>query len=518
MTTETGCRHLIPILGDQLTPSISSLRGADRDLDRILMVEVREEATYVRHHKKKIAFLFSAMRHFAQELREDGWQVDYVKLDDDANTGSFRAEVARACAKTEPGMVVVTEPGEWRVREDIASWQSLTGVPVETREDTRFIVSQAGFRVWAAGRKQLRMEHFYREMRLKTGLLMDAGKPAGGKWNYDADNRKPARGDLFMPQPARWSPDEITREVIELVETRFADHIGTLEPFWFAVTRRDAEAAFDRFLEDALADFGTYQDAMLTGEKFLYHSVISAYLNAGLLDPLDLCRKVEAAWRQGRAPLNAAEGYIRQILGWREYVRGIYWLKMPDYAASNAFGASRQLPRFYWTGETDMRCLSEAIGQTIEEAYAHHIQRLMVTGNFALLAGIDPHEVHEWYLAVYADAYEWVELPNTVGMSQFADGGLLASKPYVSGGNYINKMSDHCATCSYDVRLKTEKGACPFNALYWDFLDRNHDVLKGNPRLGQPYATWNRMAPDKKQAYRESAAAFLGRLDRNERL
>ncbi|MEL7527529.1 MAG: cryptochrome/photolyase family protein [Pseudomonadota bacterium] len=518
MTTTTGCRHLILILGDQLSPSISSLRGADRDLDRILMVEVQEETTYVRHHKKKIAFVLSAMRHFAQELRDDGWQVDYVKLDEEANTGSFRGEIERACAVNGPERIVVTEPGEWRVRADMASWQAQTGVPVELREDTRFIVSEAGFRAWAAGRRQLRMEHFYREMRLKTGLLMEDGKPAGGKWNYDADNRKPARGDLFMPQPAHYSPDGITREVLELVGARFGDHIGTLEPFWFAVTRRDAEAAFDRFLDEALTDFGTYQDAMLTGEKFLYHSVISTYLNAGLLDPLDLCRKVEAAWREGKAPLNAAEGYIRQILGWREYVRGIYWLKMPDYAAANAFGASRPLPGFFWTGETDMRCLSEAIGQTIGEAYAHHIQRLMITGNFALLAGIEPHEVHEWYLAVYSDAYEWVELPNTLGMSQFADGGLLASKPYVSSGNYINKMSDHCETCSYDVRRKTGENACPFNALYWDFLERNHDVLKGNPRLGQPYATWTRMAPDKQQGYRESAARFLQKLDRNERV
>lgn len=518
MTRNTGCRHLILILGDQLTPAISSLGGADRELDRILMVEVHEETTYVRHHKKKIAFLLSAMRHFAQELREDGWQVDYVQLDDGANTGSFRGEVARACAAWAPDTLVVTEPGEWRVRADMATWQAMTGVPLDLREDTRFLLSEAGFRAWATGRKQLRMEHFYREMRQKTGLLMEDGKPAGGKWNYDADNRKPARGDLFMPQPARFAPDDTTRAVLELVDARFGDHIGTLEPFWFAVTRRDAEAAFDAFLEEALAGFGTYQDAMLTGEKFLYHSVISAYLNAGLLDPLALCRKVEAAWRQGRAPLNAAEGYIRQILGWREYVRGIYWLKMPDYAASNALAASRPLPGFYWTGDTGMHCLSEAIGQTIEEAYAHHIQRLMITGNFALLAGVDPHQVHEWYLAVYADAYEWVELPNTIGMSQFADGGLLASKPYASSGNYINKMSDYCGTCSYDVRLKTGEKACPFNALYWAFLERNRDVLSGNPRLGQPYATWNRMAPDKQQAYRESAARFLEKLDRKERV
>lgn len=514
MRKNTGCRNLVLILGDQLTPSISSLRRADKALDRVLLVEVHDETTYVRHHKKKIAFILSAMRHFAEELRREGWQVDYVKLEDTANTGSFGGEVVRACEQLSPQKVLLTEPGEWRVLADAQSWQADLECPVEILEDTRFIATRAAFRAWATGRKQLRMEHFYRDMRQKTGLLMADGKPEGGKWNFDADNRKPARSDFFMPRPLQFEPDELTKDVLQLVERRFGDHIGDLYPFWFAVTRQDAETAFEAFLENALADFGTYQDAMLTGEKFLYHSVVSAYLNAGLLDPMDLCRKVEAAYRSGKAPLNAVEGFIRQILGWREYVRGIYWLKMPDYARSNVLGASRALPDFYWTGDTKMHCMAAAIGQTIEEAYAHHIQRLMVTGNFALLAGIDPHEVHEWYLAVYADAYEWVELPNTIGMSQFADGGLLASKPYMSSGNYINKMSDYCQNCAYDVREKTGSTACPFNALYWDFLDRNQDLLGNNPRLGQPYATWKRMDDRKKQDLRGSAASFLSQLDR----
>jgi deoxyribodipyrimidine photolyase-related protein len=323
---------------------------------------------------------------------------------------------------------------------------------------------------------------------------------------------RPARPDLFLPEPLRFEPDKITREVLDLVAGRFADHVGDLEPFWFAVTRGEAEAARDHFLKQALADFGTYQDAMLRGEKFLFHSVLSAYLNAGLLDPLDLCRRVEAAWREGRAPLNAAEGFIRQIIGWREYMRGIYWLKMPGYAAGNALQASSPLPDFYWTGRTRMRCLSEAIGQTLGEAYAHHIQRLMITGNFALLSGVEPRQVHEWYLAVYADAYEWVELPNTLGMSQFADGGLLGSKPYVSGGNYISKMSDYCGACAYDVGKRTGEDACPFNALYWNFLDRNRELLKGNPRLNRAYATWDRMDVDSRDALNRQAAGFRNRL------
>jgi len=512
MTVTSSCRNLILVLGDQLTPGLSSLKRADPARDRVLMVEVVEEATYVRHHKKKIAFLFSAMRHFAGELRAIGWTVDYVTLDAEGNSGSFKGEVERAVARHGPERIVVTEPGEWRVLEDMKGWADAFGLPVDIVTDSRFLCDLPAFRAWASGRKQLRMEHFYREMRRKTGLLMEGGDPVGGKWNFDADNRKPAKPDLFMPQPKRFDPDRITRDVLELVAERFPDHIGDLEPFWFAVTRAQAADAFDHFLAEALASFGTYQDAMLRGEKFLFHSVVSAYLNAGLLDPLALCRKVATAYTDGKAPLNAAEGFIRQILGWREYVRGIYWLKMPDYVSENALNATAKLPDFYWTGRTDMRCLSEAITQTIEEAYAHHIQRLMITGNFALLAGVDPAEVHDWYLAVYADAYEWVELPNTLGMSQFADGGLLGSKPYMSSGNYINKMSDYCSACAYDVRQRTGDDACPFNALYWDFLDRNEDVLRGNPRLGQAYATWDRMAANNRQACRQQAAGVLKRL------
>ena len=516
MKKEPRCHSLVLVLGDQLSPALSSLERANPASDRVLMVEVVAEATYVRHHKKKIAFVFSAMRHFAQELRQAGWTVDYVKLDDPGNTGSFGGEVARACARLAPQRLLVTEPGEWRVLEEIRAWRAALGVPVDILTDTRFFCQLSEFRTWAEGRRQLRMEHFYRDLRRRTGLLMDGEEPAGGKWNFDAANRRPAKPDLFLPRPKRFAPDGITRDVLSLVAERFAGHVGDLEPFWFAVTRRQAEAACDHFLKEALAGFGTYQDAMLSGQKFLFHSVLSAYLNAGLLDARTLCGKVEAAWRAGRAPLNAAEGFIRQILGWREYVRGIYWLKMPGYIKMNALGATRSLPDFYWTGKTRMHCLSEAVSQTLEEAYAHHIQRLMITGNFALLAGIDPHQVHEWYLTVYADAYEWVEAPNTLGMSQFADGGLLGSKPYMSGGNYINKMSDYCRACAYDVRGKTGEGACPFNALYWNFLDRHIKVLGGNPRLARPYAIWSSMPAEKRKALRASAAAFLQKLEGGE--
>ena len=505
-------QSLVLLLGDQLTPSLSSLAAAECGRGVVLMVEVVEEATYVRHHKKKIAFLFSAMRHFAEALRDQGWQVDYVRLDDPDNRGSFTGELERAIARHDPERVLATEPGEWRVRAAMESWSERFGLPVEILEDDRFLCSRAAFADWAEGRKQLRMEFFYREMRRKSGLLMDGEAPEGGRWNFDAENRKPAKTDLFMPKPAHSEPDEITREVLDLIAQRFPDHFGDLEPFWFAVTAEDAEAALEHFLQNALPSFGDYQDAMLADERFLYHSVLSLYINAGLLDPLEVCRRVEAEYRAGRAPLNAAEGFIRQIIGWREYVRGIYWLKMPDYVHENFFEAARPLPDFYWTAETEMACIRAAVSQTKEEAYAHHIQRLMVTGNFALLAGIDPKAVHEWYLAVYADAYEWVEAPNTLGMALFADGGLLGSKPYAASGNYINKMSDYCSGCAYDVKRKTGEGACPFNPLYWDFLARNEDRLRGNPRLAQIYRTWDRMADDKRADYRKSATTFLETL------
>jgi deoxyribodipyrimidine photolyase-related protein len=499
-------RNLILVLGDQLTPTLSSLRAGDPAQDRVLMVEAQEEATYVRHHKKKIAFLFSAMRHFAKELRAAGWQVDYVTLDDPVSQGSFAAQLAHCITALKPDQVIATEPGEWRVQ------QALIEASVTLLPDDRFICSTSEFASWAKGRKQLRMEYFYREMRRKTGLLMDGDQPEGGKWNFDSENRKPAEASLFMPRPKGFAPDAITQEVMALVEARFDNHFGDLQPFTYAVTRAGAEEALAHFVETALPNFGDYQDAMLTGEPFLYHSILAQYINCGLLDPLAVCRAVEAAYRSGRVPLNAAEGYIRQIIGWREYVRGIYWLKMPGYEKSNFFDHARALPDFYWTAETEMTCIKAAVTQTKEHAYAHHIQRLMITGNFAMLAGIDPHALHEWYLAVYVDAYEWVELPNTVGMSQFADGGLLASKPYAASGAYINRMSNYCGSCRYDVKQRTGPDACPFNALYWNFIARNRDLIKSNPRMAQMVRTWDKFADDEKARIEASAYATLAAL------
>lgn len=498
------------VLGDQLSPGLSSLRDG-QSADVILMAEVCEEATYVRHHKKKIAFLFAAMRHFAAELRAAGHDVRYVKLDDAGNTGSLRGEVARAL-EAMPGLsrVVVTKPGEWRLLADMETWRDLFPVPVELRDDTRFIVPLTEFFAWAKGRKQLRMEFFYRDVRRRTGLLMDGEEPAGGQWNFDHDNRKRLPKSLTPPPRYLPEPDGLTREVIDLVAARFPDHFGDLEPWVFATTRAGAEAARDHFIGEILAGFGDWQDAMAKGEPWMWHSLLSVYINCGLLDPMDVCCRAEAEWRAGRAPLNSVEGFIRQIIGWREYVRGIYWLKMPAYAQTNTLDAHRPLPDFYWTGETRMRCMAEAIAQTKRHAYAHHIQRLMVTGNFALIAGLDPARVNEWYLIVYADAYEWVELPNTHGMALHADGGLMASKPYAASGNYINKMSDYCASCVFDVTAKSGPKACPFNYLYWDFVARNRGKLAGNPRMALIYKALDRLDPDALDAMRTAAAAFLG--------
>lgn len=504
--------NLILVLGDQLSHALAALRAGDPARDRVLIVEVMAEATCVRHHKKKLVFIFAAMRHFAAELRDAGWTVDYVTLDDPENSGSFSGEVTRAAAQHRPQQLIMTAPGEWRVAEMVGTWESALGIPVTVLPDDRFICSTAEFASWAGGRKQLRMEYFYRDMRRNTGLLMQGDTPEGGKWNYDTENRKPASASLFMPQPFAVAPDALTQEVIAMVAQRFPDHFGDIMPFSFAVTRDGAQAALAHFITQALPSFGDYQDAMLAGEPFLYHAVIAQYLNIGLLGPLEACHAAEAAYHKGHAPLNAVEGFIRQIIGWREYIRGIYWLKMPDYAHVNFFNHQRALPDFYWTGETDMACLHDAISQTKTHAYAHHIQRLMVTGNFAMLAGVHPHAVHEWYLSVYADAYEWVELPNTIGMSQFADGGLLASKPYAASGAYINRMSNYCAGCAYDVKKRTGQGACPFNALYWDFLARHRDKIGGNPRMGQMISTYDKFAADERARIASSAAAILAKL------
>jgi deoxyribodipyrimidine photolyase-related protein len=496
--------RLILILGDQLSPDIAALKVADKSHDIVVMAEVMAEGTSTAHHPQKIAMILIAMRKFLIYLQRQGWKVAYSRLDDADNTQSITGEMQRYAQLFQAKGVVSTKCGEWRLQAELAGLD----LPLQVLEDRRFICSEAEFSAWADGRRELRMEYFYREMRRKTGLLMQGDQPVMGRWNFDAENRKPAAPDLLRPRPPRFAPCAITREVLDLVAEKF-NHFGDLDSFSWATDRAQALQVLDHFIANVLPRFGAEQDAMLRDDPTLSHALISPYLNIGLLSPLEVCRAAEAA----TAPIEAVEGFIRQIIGWREYMRGIYMRQGAQYLTKNDLGAVRDLPALYWGGPTKMACMGAAIQQTKEMAYAHHIQRLMVTGNFALLAGISPQAVHHWYLSVYIDAFEWVELPNTLGMSQFADGGIIASKPYVSSGAYINRMSDYCGGCAYKVGQKTGEEACPFNALYWDFLDRHRPRFARNARMGQMYRTWDKMAPEHRAKVLQDAAKILEKLD-----
>jgi len=500
-------------LGDQLTDSISSLNNCDKSEDIILISEVIEEATFIPHHKKKLVFIFSAMRHFALDLKNDGFNVIYNKLNDPDNSGSLTGEISRLIKNQSFEKIVITSPSEFRVLKEIESLGKKINISIEILNDDRYFVEIEDFKQWAFNRKQLRMENFYRDQRRKHSILMNGIDPVGGQWNFDSDNRKPFNSDLKIPTPFTNFPDQITQEVIEMVTTCFPEHFGEIEPFIFAVNRHQALQAFKLFLEERLLYFGDFQDSMVQGEPWMFHSHISFYLNCGLLLPKECVYEVEKLFFDGKAPLNSVEGFIRQILGWREFLRGIYWLKMPEYLENNFFEASRNLPQMYWTGDTKMNCLSQCVTETKKNAYAHHIQRLMVLGNFALISGIDPKQVNHWFYVVYADAYEWVELPNVSGMILFADGGLVSSKPYASTGSYINKMSNYCENCDFKVSIKNGPEACPFNYLYWDFLDRNRLKLSSNFRMSMMYKTYDRMDDSKKQKIRDDTKTFLNSID-----
>lgn len=503
-------RTLRLVLGDQLSDDLSSLSDVAAG-DVVLMAEVMAEATYVPHHKQKLVMVFAAMRRFAARLRGRGIEVRYVALDAPDNTQTLTGEALRALADGGFERMVVTEPGEWRLVRAFEGLAVQAPVPVEVRPDTRFICPRPVFERWAGGRRELRMEFFYREMRRGTGVLMDGHQPAGGRWNFDAENRKKLPKGVVPPPRLMIPPGPEVAAASTLVAERFPDHFGDVGPFGWATSHDEAETLLAHFLAEILPDFGDWQDAMKAGEPFLWHARISAALNIGLLDALDICRRAEAEYRAGRAPLNAVEGFVRQILGWREFVRGIYFLKGEDYVRSNALDADRRLPWFYWSGETEMACVRDVVAMSRRHAYAHHIQRLMVTGNLALLLGAHPDEVNAWYMVVYADAFEWVEAPNTHGMAIFADGGVVGSKPYAASGAYINRMSDYCAGCAYDVAKKRGDGACPFNVLYWDFLIRNERRLGANPRLAMPYRNVAAMRDDH-AAIRAEAEAIRARL------
>jgi deoxyribodipyrimidine photolyase-related protein len=536
-------RHLILILGDQLDRHSAAFDGFDPRRDVVWMTEASHESTRVWVSKPRIAVFLAAMRQFAAGLRAEGIRVDYRPLDpcpatdgdapaQDRHDGfggeldvaerrasTLDARLAATLRRARPERVILVEPGEWSLREALRAVVEAAGVPCDERPDRHFLCSREQFADHARGRRQLRMEYFYREMRRRHRVLLDAdGGPEGGEWNYDVENRGsfdaggPRALDPAPRDPLAFAPDALTREVLELVSRRFAAHPGSLGHFDWPVTRVQAQQALEDFVTHRLARFGTFQDAIWAGEPWLFHSRLAVALNLKLLDPRAVIGAAERAYRDGRAPLAAVEGFVRQVLGWREYVRGIYWQQMPGYSGRNALEAQAPLPAFYWTGDTEMACLREAIGQTLRHGYAHHIQRLMVTGLFALLLGVEPRQVHEWYLAVYVDAVEWVELPNTLGMSQYADGGAMASKPYVASGKYLQRMSNHCKGCRYDPARSTGPKACPFTTLYWDFLARHETALRANPRMAMQLRNLARLDAGARAAIREQAQGLQRRF------
>ncbi len=502
-------RHLVLVLGDQLDADSSVLQDFDPAQDVVWMAEVDQESTHVWSAKQRIALFLSAMRHFAQDLQARGFALHYTCLDDARNQGTLALELGYAITQLKPGALVMAAPGDWRVLQSLRAVAAERQLPLDLRDDTHFFSTVREFAAHAEGRKQLRLEYWYRALRRKHRILMEGEEPLGGQWNFDADNRESfgKAGPRNVPPPARFEPDAITQEVIALVNQRFATHPGTLQSFGWPVTRTQALLALQAFIAQRLPLFGQFEDAMWAGEPWLYHSQLSCALNLKLLNPREVVQAAEDALRAGQAPLAAVEGFIRQILGWREYVRGIYWTQMPRYLDSNALDAHAELPAWYWTGATDMACLKDAIGQTLTHGYAHHIQRLMVTGLYALLLGVKPQAVHGWYLSVYVDAVEWVELPNTLGMGQFADGGLMASKPYVASGKYIQRMGNHCKGCRYDPALSTGDTACPYTTLYWDFLIRHEALLQKNPRMAMQLKNLARLDGPARAAITNQATA-----------
>jgi deoxyribodipyrimidine photolyase-related protein len=509
--------YLLPILGDQLSLNLASLKFIQDQKVIIVMAEVREETDYAPHHRQKIWFLFAAMRHFAKKLEALGYQVHYSKIDDPKNTQSLIGEWERLAKHYDCKKIVLTEAGEWRLMEAIEAWQLKTSLELSCLEDSRFLCSHQDFLNWAKGRKQLRMEYFYQYMRKTHQILVDEKlTPVGGKWNFDQENRSPLK--QLPPNLNRWTiyQDQIIDEVKELVASHFPENFGDLEQMYYAVTAEQAEIHFLEFLKTSLPLFGQYQDVMVSNQPYLYHAVISAYINVGFLDPLKVCQAAQDCYVSGQAPLNAVEGFIRQVLGWREYVRGIYWMQMPSYQNLNYFDANRKLPQLYWGGATKMNCLASVVSDTKKYAYSHHIQRLMITGNFALLAGLSPAAVCDWYLGVYIDAYEWVELPNTLGMALFADGGIMASKPYAASAKYIDKMSNFCEKCYYNPNELLGDKACPFNALYWNFIASHETLLSGNQRMAYMLSTWRRFSPSKQDAIKAQAKQHLLALEQNQ--
>jgi deoxyribodipyrimidine photolyase-related protein len=518
-------RVLALVLGDQLDPDSAALDGLDPARDAVWMAEVDEETTHVWAHRLRVAAFLSAMRHHREWLREQGWTVRYTEMPPSRahdRGASFGEVLARDVEALRPARLRVVHPGDHRVLTQLRETAAALDVPLEVAPDRHFYLALEDFESWVDGRKRPTLEHFYRWMRKRHDVLMDGDEPATGRWNYDEENRKTfgAAGPPAHEAPRRFAPDAITEDVLAMVRERFADHPGSLEHFALPVTREQARAALRDFVEHRLPRFGAYQDAMWEGESFLFHSRLSFPLNVKLLSPREVVAAAVEAWEAGHAPIAAVEGFVRQVLGWRELVRGLYWHLMPGYARRNALGCDPEhdVPAFYWDGDTEMACVRDAMRGVIAHGYAHHIERLMVLGLFAQLSGVHPHRFHEWHMAMYLDAVDWVSLPNALGMSQYGDGGVLGTKPYCASGNYIDRMSNHCKGCRYHPKKAVGDDACPFTTLYWDFLARHRELFRRRGRMGLQLRNLDRKAPDELKAIRERARRLIRHLRAGERI
>ena len=506
-------RHLVLVLGDQLDRDSAVFDDFDPATDAVWMAEVDHEATQVWSGKPRIALFLAAMRRFRDELRARGWTVHYRALGEH-DAASLDEALAADLARLRPRKLTAVRPGEWRLAQSLPAVCTTAGTTWVEVPDRHFYCDGDDFAQWAKGRREYRMEHFYRWLRRREDVLLENGEPAGGRWNFDAANRGrfDRRGPGWLPAPRSFAPDQQTREVLALVEARFTGHPGRLDGFDWPLDPAQAREALADFIAHRLPLFGRYQDAMWAGEPWLYHSRLSAAMNLKLIGPREVVAAVEAAWRDGQVPIEAAEGLIRQVLGWREFVRGVYWLRMPGFLEQNTLAADQPLPTFYWTGDTDMACLRDSLRHTLDLGYGHHIERLMVLGLFALLLGVRPKQVHEWFLAVYVDAVEWVELPNVLGMALYADGGRMVSKPYAASGKYIQRMSNHCSGCRFRPDEATGETACPFTTLYWDFLVRHRERFERHPRTALQWSHLGRRPAGELEAVQAQAAALRDRL------
>lgn len=478
-------RNLLVLFNDQIAFPIKQNENFDKKQDYILFIEPAEFFFKSNHHKKKLVFILSSFRNYAEELKKENYNILYEKIEDNVQRDTINIICDKYLKEYHIEKLTFIEPSDYDLEQNIKKIKHEKEILI----DNSFYCNKLEFKKWAEAQKNILMENFYRYLRKKHNILIENNKPTGGKWNFDSMNRESINKKTMIKKQNLYFPENnFIKKIIKVVDTFFKDNIGNTSNYNFGYTKKDAKLRINYFFKNHLKEFGKFQDAMVEENEYINHSIISMYLNNGLLKPKDVIdSSIDFAKKNQDIPLNSLEGFIRQILGWREFIRGIYWLKMPNYKESNFFSFNKKIPGFYWDYKTNMNCIKQSVKNTIDNSYAHHIQRLMILGNFALLAHIDPKEVQDWFLCVYADAYEWVEMPNVIGMALFADGGVFSTKPYIASGNYINKMSNYCQNCIYNQKTKIEEDSCPFNYLYWNFLIKNQKELKNNPRLFFPY-------------------------------